>query len=51
MIVGRTGFLGYHLLPEALKRGCRVDVPAIDDVRLGDWYPERFRYPYNLREL
>ena len=40
MIVGGTGFLGYHSLLEALKRGHEVNALAIDDVELGDWYPK-----------
>lgn len=40
IIVGGTGFLGYHSLLEALKRGYKVNALAIDDVKLGDWYPE-----------
>jgi dihydroflavonol-4-reductase len=40
MIVGGTGFLGYHSLLEAMKRGHKVNALAIDDVRLGDWYPK-----------
>ncbi len=39
MIVGGTGFLGYHALKVALKRGYSVNALAIDDVVLGDWYP------------
>ncbi len=39
MIVGGTGFLGYHSLLEARKRGHVADVLAIDDVILGDWFP------------
>jgi len=41
MIVGGTGFLGYHSLLEAHKRGHSVNALAIDDVVLGDWYPEQ----------
>ena len=40
MIVGGTGFLGYHSLLVALKRGYEVNALAIDDVELGDWYPK-----------
>ena len=40
MIVGGTGFLGYHSLLEARKRGYKVNALAIDDVELGDWYPK-----------
>jgi nucleoside-diphosphate-sugar epimerase len=40
MIVGGTGFLGYHSLLEAKKRGYKVNALAIDDVELGDWYPK-----------
>ena len=40
MIVGGTGFLGYHSLLEAKRRGYTVNALAIDDVELGDWYPD-----------
>jgi len=59
MIVGGTGFLGFHALLEALKRGHKVDALAIDDVVLGDWYPGEVNVQYadvfelteaNLRE-
>ncbi|MDD3777489.1 MAG: NAD(P)H-binding protein [Actinomycetota bacterium] len=46
MIVGGTGFLGYHSLLEALKRGHQADALAIDDVRLGDWYPTQVKVNY-----
>ncbi len=39
MIIGGTGFLGYHALLVALKREYPVTTLAIDDVKLGDWYP------------
>ena len=39
IIIGGTGFLGYHALLVALKRGYPVTTLAIDDVELGDWYP------------
>jgi dihydroflavonol-4-reductase len=59
MIVGGTGFLGYHALLEAHKRGHSVNALAIDDVELGDWYPSDVNVQYgdvfelteeNLRE-
>lgn len=43
MIVGGTGFLGYHSLLEAKNRGYEVNALAIDDVELGDWYPEEIK--------
>ena len=46
MIVGGTGFLGYHALLEALKRGHSVNALAIDDVELGDWYPKEVNVQY-----
>ena len=39
IIVGGTGFLGYHALLVALDRGYQVDALAVDDIELGDWYP------------
>lgn len=46
MIVGGTGFLGYHALLEALKRGHKANALAIDDVELGDWYPGEVNVQY-----
>lgn len=46
MIVGGTGFLGYHALLEAHKRGHSVNALAIDDVELGDWYPKQVDLQY-----
>jgi dihydroflavonol-4-reductase len=46
MIVGGTGFLGYHALKVALARGHQVDALAIDDVVLGDWYPKEVRVDF-----
>lgn len=39
MIVGGTGFLGYHAALEFLKRGYQVSSLAIPDVDLEGWYP------------
>jgi dihydroflavonol-4-reductase len=46
MIAGGTGFLGYHALLVALKRGYSVNALAIDDVELGDWYPREVNVQY-----
>ena len=46
MIVGGTGFLGYHALLVALKRGYSVNTLAIDDVELEDWYPKEVNVQY-----
>jgi dihydroflavonol-4-reductase len=46
MIVGGTGFLGYHSMLVALKRGYSVNALAIDDVELGDWYPKEVNVQY-----
>jgi len=46
MIVGGTGFLGYHALQVALERGYSVNALAIDDVVLGDWYPSEVKVEY-----
>ena len=60
MIVGGTGFLGYHALLVALNKGYSVNTIAIDDVELGDWYPKEVNIRYgdvfelsekNLQEL
>ncbi len=47
MIVGGTGFLGYHALLVALERGHTVNSIAIDDVVLGDWYPKEVNVQYS----
>ena len=46
MIVGGTGFLGYHALLEAHKRGHSVNALANNDVELGDWYPKEVNVQY-----
>lgn len=46
LIIGGTGFLGYHALLVALDRGHSVDVLAIDDIELGDWYPREVNVRY-----
>ncbi|MDD5018738.1 MAG: NAD(P)H-binding protein [Eubacteriales bacterium] len=40
LIVGGTGFLGYHAVLVGLKRGHKLDALAIDDIELGGWYPK-----------
>src|SRR4030042_1705306 len=52
MIVGGTGFLGYHALLVALKRGYPVRTLAIDDISLESWYPGEVDVRYgNVFEL
>ncbi len=46
MIVGGTGFLGYHAALEALARGHQIDALAIDDVELGEWYPSEIQVEF-----
>jgi len=46
IIVGGTGFLGYHAMLVALERGYSVDALAIDDIELGDWYPGEVNVRY-----
>jgi len=46
MIVGGTGFLGYHALLVALRKGYSANTLAIDDVVLGDWYPKEVNVQY-----
>jgi len=46
MIVGGTGFLGYHALLVALKRGYSVNTLAINDIELEDWYPKEVNVQY-----
>ncbi|MDO4573147.1 MAG: NAD(P)H-binding protein, partial [Clostridia bacterium] len=40
MIVGGTGFLGYHTALAALKKGHQVASLSIDDIPIGDWFPK-----------
>lgn len=42
-IVGGTGLLGYHAALEFLRRGHEVEVAAIPDIELGDWFPRQIR--------
>lgn len=52
IIVGGTGFLGYHALLVALHRGYSVDTLAIDDIELGEWYPKEVNVRYgNIFEI
>jgi len=47
IIVGGTGFLGYHALLAALDRGHSVDTLSIDDIELGDdWFPKEVNVRY-----
>jgi dihydroflavonol-4-reductase len=46
IIVGGTGFLGYHALLVALDRGYSVDTLSIDDIDLGKWYPKKVNVRY-----
>jgi len=40
MVVGGTGFLGYHAILVGLERGHRFGALTIDDAPLDGWYPE-----------
>jgi len=52
VIVGGTGFLGYHALLVALKRGYQVRTLAVDDISLENWYPGEVDVRYgNVFEL
>lgn len=52
IIVGGTGFLGYHALLVALYRGYSVDTLAIEDIELGEWYPKEVNVRYgNIFEI
>jgi dihydroflavonol-4-reductase len=46
IIVGGTGFLGYHALLVALDRGYSVDTIAVNDIELGEWYPKKVNVRY-----
>lgn len=39
IVVGGTGFLGYHSILAGLKSGHTFGALAIPDVELGDWFP------------
>ncbi len=52
IIVGGTGFLGYHSILEALKRGHEVSSISIPDIELGDWFPKDVTVKYeNIFEM
>ncbi len=52
IIVGGTGFLGYHSVLEALKRGHEVSSISIPDIELGEWFPEDVSVKYgNIFEM
>jgi len=40
MVVGGTGFLGYHSILVGLERGHRFGALAVDDIPLEGWYPK-----------
>ena len=40
MVIGGTGFLGYHSILVGLERGHSFGALAIDDVPLKGWYPQ-----------
>jgi nucleoside-diphosphate-sugar epimerase len=46
MIIGGTGFLGYHSLLEFRKKGHSVSTISIPDVDLGDWFPKDVEVKY-----
>ncbi|UCG01066.1 MAG: NAD(P)H-binding protein [Candidatus Heimdallarchaeota archaeon] len=46
IIIGGTGFLGYHSLLEFRKKGHSVNTISIPDVELGDWFPKEVEVKY-----
>ncbi len=40
MVAGGTGLLGYHTILAGIKRGHTFGALTIDDVKLGEWYPD-----------
>lgn len=46
IIVGGTGFIGYHSALELLRRGHSVKAVAIEDVLPGTWFPGEARLVY-----
>ena len=46
MIVGGTGFIGYHSALEFLKNGHKVTSLSLDDIDLTDWYPKEVDVHY-----
>ncbi len=52
IIIGGTGFLGYHAGLELLQRGYEVTSFNLPDSRLDDWFPAKInRIPGNLFEM
>lgn len=43
VILGGTGFLGYHTALLALKRGYEVSSISLDDINLDNWYPQEIK--------
>ncbi|NSW50925.1 MAG: NAD(P)H-binding protein [Anaerolineae bacterium] len=46
MIIGGTGFLGYHASLEFLARGHEVATLSLPDVALGHWFPAAIQVQY-----
>ncbi len=46
MIVGGTGFLGYHSVIAGLNKGHSLGVLAIKDIDLSGWYPKQVSVEY-----
>ncbi len=46
LIVGGTGFIGYHSAMEFLENGHKVSSLSLDDINLGDWYPKEVKVHY-----
>ncbi|MBL7110643.1 MAG: NAD(P)H-binding protein [Bacteroidales bacterium] len=47
LIIGGTGFLGYHAGLELLRRGYDVTALAIPDIELKEWFPEQIPLIYS----
>jgi nucleoside-diphosphate-sugar epimerase len=52
LIVGGTGFLGYYSTLEFLRRGYTVTSISLQDIKLGDWFPDDVEIKYgNVFEM
>ena len=47
LIIGGTGFLGYHAGLELLRRGYNVTALALPDIELKEWFPEQIPVIYS----
>lgn len=46
IVLGGTGFLGFHSIQVFLQRGHTVNVLALPDIEIGDWFPGEVSVAY-----